>query len=186
MYASKIVLLASLSATILGMVHAKPVKYQCPGDGPSGSTEKCRWEGEENRPQAAGSETVRRDFQGFTNSSGLTYYFKTGPDVRINNLTASASELDHELEDAKYNNTTTRRDPNGPDWPTKWTKKPCCQLNCACFNYLSDPNNNHPTAGDKGWKIAKCCWDLMLMDPACANPPAFENFQPIEPPWCLN
>jgi hypothetical protein len=76
--------------------------------------------------------------------------------------------------------------PKEPAWPNKWTKRPCCQLSCACYKYLLGfGGTKKPAKMSKEWKKARCCYQQMLDDPNCANPPFFERFDVIQPPWCL-
>ena len=186
MYFGKIVLLASLSGTIPTTMHAKPIKLHCPANWPSQSQEKCQYEGEEHGPKAVGSKSVRRDFPRLTNVIYFGDVIDKKRDMTTNNMTVSPIDLKSELEDAAGDSVTTYGVAGSPTWPTKWTKLPCCQLTCACSKYLSAPENAAPNKGSEGWKKAMCCYQHMLKDPACANPPAFERFKPISPPWCLS
>ena len=76
--------------------------------------------------------------------------------------------------------------PDAPAWPTKWTKRPCCQLTCACYKFLTAPEFGTPKKMSEAWKKQMCCYGQMLDDPHCANPPSFERrFDVVPPPWCL-
>lgn len=186
MFFERFMWLAVLPAILLKVSSTQIVEFKCEADWPSNSLEKCEFEGEEFRPKPIVSRVARTALPDLTT---VTFFENDGDleeevpkEKRTTPIPDSEIEPEYPKDDVSY----PKRDPTEePAWPNKWTKKPCCQLTCACYKFLTAPETGTPKKKSKAWKQQLCCYQKMLEDPNCANPPFYERFDPIEPPWCL-
>lgn len=175
--------LALLSTILPTSLHAKRV--DCQADWPSESREICQWEGEEHCPQSTGSRITARYRPDLT-----TIIYEEDDDMEdeiidrmIVNMTSIQTDWKTAPESAEQVGNISTRDE--PDWPNKWTTRPCCQLTCACYHYMVKVASMKPKKGSGEWKKSRCCYQKMLNAANCANSPPFTGFHLIERPWCL-
>jgi hypothetical protein len=157
-------------------------QVDCAADWPSESREMCKWEGEEHRPQAIGSSIAARYRPDLTTIDDDDIDDEI-TDRMIVSMTSIQNDWKTALESAEHDGKLSTRDE--PDWPNKWTTRPCCQLTCACYHYMVKTATKKAKKNSKEYNKQRCCYQKMLNDPNCANPPPFEGFHLIEPPWCL-
>jgi hypothetical protein len=110
-------------------------QVDCAADWTSESREMCKWEGEEHRPQSTGSRIAARYRPDLTT---ITYddddIDDEIKDRIIVNMTSIQNDWKTAPESAEHDDKVSTRDE--PDWPNKWTTRPCCQLTCACYHYM--------------------------------------------------
>ena len=196
MISKEFILMTLLCATLLNVSTAM---VECAADWPSESLEKCPFEGEEFRPESFGSRVARTTLQSRTTVRFVEIDRNIDEELPEENNATSILASGSESEDAEDHVSYTKRDPTEepvptkgsapptePAWPNKWTKKPCCQLSCACYKYLSGIPGEKPKRMSEAWKKARCCYQQILDDPNCSNPPPFERLGFVQPPWCLS
>ena len=187
MFFERFMWLAVLPAILLKVSSTQIVEFKCEADWPSNSLEKCEFEGEEFRPKPIVSRVARTALPDLTT---VTFFENDGDlegEVPKKKRTTPIPDSEIEPEYPKDDVSYPKRDPTEePAWPNKWTKKPCCQLTCACYKFLTAPEFGTPKKMSEAWKKQMCCYGQMLDDPHCANPPSFERrFDVVPPPWCL-
>ena len=182
------------------MVNAEVLEgigFKCEADWPSESLEQCPFEGDEYQPAYTGSRIARRRLSDLRIVTIATGDLEAGEDSMEFNIVLPGERLDNKyimftdranLGNGTTNNeteTTTQTGTAKPEWPNKWTTLPCCTLSCACFKYLKQTASSHFKYYSEDWMKQRCCYEQMILNPICANPPPLKKFRIQEPPLCL-